>query len=594
MCLSILPLGLVAQSPFVDRANELGLIHSYDGDNAGGGVSCIDFNLDGLDDITLATAEGQIIKFFINKGYDGFEEVNLIPDNLFKVKQILWIDYDNDGDKDLFAAAFDGVNKLYRNNGALQLEDVSEEAGLPQDSTRTMGASFGDYNRDGWLDLYFTQRTRIGQNTPNQNRLFKNNADGTFQDVSLETNSSDLNRLPFCSVFADFNNDKWPDIYIANDRSKRNTLLINYSGFFIDASIESGCGLEMEAMCTAIGDYNRDGLLDAYVSNNVAGNKFFVNNPDSINNPYPVFFEKAEELNITVNSNCWGSILFDHDNDSDLDLYVSSSLVGSDTAQSVLFIQNSESAFHRNQYPLIGDTVSSFNNAIGDFNSDGFSDMIVINKSPFNLNCWVNENQNNNYIKVKLRGVLSNRDAIGVRLELYSGEDYQQLYTTSAIGFFGQNSDTYIFGLDDKIVADSLKITWPTGHVDLIVDLDANKLYNIYEGQSNEDSIQVDEDIMITSNNFETDSLINSVKKKNTYIIKQLICSPNPASTQLHLETPEDISNYEVLVFDVNGTHFKLKAETNYLNIEHLKTGVYFVKIQLDNIVHQGRFIKID
>lgn len=583
---------MLGQSPFIDKANQYNLNHSYNSNNAGGGVSCIDFNLDGLDDITLASAEGEPIKFYINKGNGQFEQINLIPDNLFKLKQIIWVDFDNDGDKDLFAAAFDGVNKLYRNNGSLQLEDISEQAGIPQDTTRTMGVNFGDYNRDGWLDLYYCERSLLGANTINQNRLFKNQADGTFIDVSLETNSSDKNRLPFCSVFADFNNDNWPDIYIANDRRTRNTLLVNYEGFFLDASVESNSGLEMEAMSTAIGDYNKDGLLDAYVSNNSAGNKFLVNCPDSIDNIYPVFNELADDLNITVNGDCWGSILFDSNNDSNLDIYVSSALVGSDTVQSVLFEQTETGTFEVSNSPMIGDTVSSFNNAIGDFNGDGFSDIVVMNKAPFNLNLWENQNQSNNWIKIKLNGIISNSDAIGCRMELFHSGIYQQIYTTAAIGFFGQNSDQYIFGLGEFNTIDSLVVTWPTGHIDTFKDLNSNENYSFYEGQSTEDFIHIDSNIIISQMDTIAIDTTSTIKEIN---YKEIECFPNPASTKLLLDIGHFYnSNLDIEAINVEGMIFSLENIGNTINIEKLQNGIYLLSIRNDDHIYFSKFIKFN
>jgi len=578
-----------AQVPFIDKASEYKLNHSYNGFQAGGGISCVDFNQDGLDDISMASAKDQSIKFFVNTGLNSFEQVDLLEINSSDTKQLLWIDFDNDGDKDLFIAAYNGINKLYENLGSLELIDISIEAGIPQDSTITFGANFCDYNRDGWLDLYYVQRKRLGGLEPNQNRLFENQADGTFVEVSLLTNSSDLNRLPFCSVFADFNNDKWPDIYIANDRDRRNTLLLNLSGFFADASEVSESDLEMSAMSTTIGDYNRDGLMDIYVTNLTEGNKFLVNDKDYLDNIHPVFNEVADELDIAVNGNCWGAVFLDGNNDGYLDLYVSNALAGADTVRSAYFEQNQDGQFQNLNHQMIGDTVLSYNNAIGDFNDDGFPDIIVQNRAPHNANLWENQAIGNNWIKVKLEGIKSNKDGIGSRLELYTDEGYQQLYTTAAIGFLGQNSDTYLFGLKHTNSIDSLIITWPTGHKDVHLNLNANQKYELFEGQTTDGVILIDSDVILLEADIDSNPSTYILEEENYLVFN---CYPNPSHSKISIASTIELDKTAISIFDVFGRSYKVLRNESEINIDQFPDGEYFILLEFEGKIFSEKFIK--
>ncbi|MEN0006880.1 MAG: VCBS repeat-containing protein, partial [Bacteroidota bacterium] len=238
-----------AQIFFTDQATALGINHQYDFSIPGGGVSFVDFNGDGWDDLTLATDEEAHIQFYQNNN-GSFELLEPLVPYTGQTEQLLWVDYDNDGDKDLYVATFRDYNRLYENVGDLELVEVTEEVGLPLDTVNTYGAAFGDYDRDGWLDLYYGIRTGVIPN--NTMALFRNNGDGSFSETTIFANAQDPGNAPFCSTFLDYNNDHWPDLYTANDRFTRNTLLKNNGdGTFSDNSIFSGTALAMNAMCVA-------------------------------------------------------------------------------------------------------------------------------------------------------------------------------------------------------------------------------------------------------------------------------------------------------------------------------------------------------
>ena len=372
---------------YQDLALSQGIDHTFSNNTNGSGVSFVDFDGDGLDDITLGTNEDDVIHFYKNTG-TGFVRLNNLIDLQENTKSILWVDYDNDGDKDVFIGAYQSPNKLFRNEGEMNFLDVTIQSNLPAaDSLNTFGAIWGDYDRDGWLDLYYSARINSADQGVHRNRLWKNMADGTFMEVTNFANAGDEGRLPFCSAFVDMNNDLWPDIYTANDKKKRNTLLLNNAnGLFTDISEESGAGIEMDAMCVAPGDYNNDGRLDIYLSNIATGGKLLTNQS---NGDECVVIENAEETMVAMSGGIgWGSVFVDVNNDGWEDLYVSGMLISNDQYSSQLFVNDGLGAFSEDDFGFVGDTVRSFNNAIGDIDNDGQMEIMVINSAGFNSQLW--------------------------------------------------------------------------------------------------------------------------------------------------------------------------------------------------------------
>ncbi|MCB0640876.1 MAG: VCBS repeat-containing protein, partial [Phaeodactylibacter sp.] len=231
LVLALCPLFLMGH-PFVKYHQTAGIADSISGHpwpnypQWGCGVSCADFNGDGFDDLTVATGHGNRLLFYQNNGDGTFTKIPPMVKYKFHTKMVLWVDYDNDGDKDLFLTGWQHPNRLYRNDGGPLLTDVTAAAGLPISDDWTWGASFGDYNNDGHLDLYVCNREKDLYS----NFLYKNNGDGTFTNVTTETKAGDETQLTFQSIFWDYNNDGYQDLYMANDRLYGNSLYKN-NGF---------------------------------------------------------------------------------------------------------------------------------------------------------------------------------------------------------------------------------------------------------------------------------------------------------------------------------------------------------------------------
>lgn len=540
-----------AQVSFNDEATDLGVVTNYGISQYAGGVSFCDFDNDGWDDLTFSSEDGSPIRFYKNNSGIFTEVFPTIADPNSETRQITWGDYDNDGDKDLFVTSLNSSNILYRNDGNLVFTDVTTFSGFNTAVLYTVGASWGDYNNDSYLDIFLSSRD------PDQiipNRLYKNNGDGTFIDVSvvagIKTSDGDLS---FCSSFFDYNNDGWQDIYVANDKSNNSNTLYknNADGTFTDVSIASGTDISIDAMSTTIEDYNQDGWQDIYVTNTQAGNQLLKNNGDG------TFTNVAVSAGVSFFSIAWGAVFLDADNDLDMDLYVSGMLDGSDPSllPSAFYECQSDNTFIiPNSAGFANDNATSFSNAIGDINNDGLADIAVVNFSPRNMFLWKNEcSDNNNWIKVGLEGTSSNRDGIGSTIEVTVGGKTYYRYTLSGEGYESQNSSYEFFGLGSFTTIDSIKIKWLSGTIDTLTDVPANQTLNITEGST----------LSVNDINFES----------------ELIIYPNPVSTLLFFKNVSN-QDFDIKIYDIKG-QFVLRQSINsnnrHINLAHLDRGIYIV-----------------
>lgn len=556
----LIPSFSFAQS-FEEKASFYGIHCSY-GDSAafGGGISAYDFNHDGLDDLTIATDARNSILFYENTG-SGFQQVSFsgISDS-FQTKQISWVDYDNDGDPDLFASSSKGQNVLYINDGQYTFSKyIFQKSQTHSDtSIASYGATFGDFNQDGYLDLYITHYDSRAA-VPNQ--LWMNDGLGGFTEVTSSSVFNGISQRTFCSSLIDFNNDLNADIYTAEDRATINRLFENSgNGSFTDVSATSGADVVVNAMGIAIGDYDMDQDLDIYVSNTPEGNPMLRNNGNGT-------FTRVDSLiGVSYNRVSWGVNFIDFDNDMDLDLYVSGS-TDIDRVQSQLFENDGTGMFQG--FPLDslpGDSTLSFSNAIGDFDNDGFPDIVVNNKGPDSVMLWQNLRSGNNWLKIELEGNVSNRDGIGAWIEVFVAGKVLVRYKGNAISFVSQNSGSEMFGLGQNATVDSVKVSWPSGMVDVLENVNGNRSFLIVEG-----------------------STLVSVPDGNSILTE---IWPQPASTKLFLRIPKDEALIDLKIFDIHGRYWPIDVviESNQqaqLNCRNCN-GIYFLEI----ITEKGKYIK--
>jgi hypothetical protein len=572
-----------AQILYIESAPAMGVNHMYGSGAPGGGISFCDFDGDGADDLTLGGLAGVGISFYRYSG-DKLQKMETLADVPYEVKQILWVDTDNDGDKDLYVACYDGHNMLFRNEGSLDLVDVTAASGLSTEIHRGFGALWADFNRDGLLDVFYVKRRTDQDTFLNENKLYLNHPSGIFTDATEAAGVADRGKKPFCAVAFDYDNDKWPDIYINNDRQTINTLLHNEgNGIFADVGEATGANVKMDAMGTALGDYDNDGLLDLYVSNIPDGNVLLHNDGPDGNDQYR-FTDLAAQANCGFYSVAWGTNFLDADNDGDLDLYVSGMLPGTAATNSTLYENLGDGTFRNLEGQLEGDTCISFSNATGDINQDGIVDIGVVNQGEFRTQLWVSQVPliPNRSIKIGLQGVLSNRDGIGTRIELWSNGRYQMRYTHCGISFMGQNSSWETFGLGTAESADSIRITWPTGHVDRLYSLPAIlSPFRIVEGESTGGVIHVDPDI----------TLATSVQREGDNTPGTITVFPNPAGDRLWLSEPTFGTVHIVNVEGRNVLSFSMSGQTS-LDIAILPAGLYMLQMFEANRNRSAKFVK--
>jgi len=552
-----------AQISFEDVANEIGTAYSYGTSTWGGGVSFADFDNDGWDDLTFASEEGTEIYFLKNN--DGiFNSISLNGiSNTFKTKQVIWVDYDNDGDQDFFVTGFEGVNKFYKNDGDMNFTDISSTIGFFQTDLFTYGVSFADMDNDGDLDAFISNRDGVADDQ--RNYLYRND-EGTYIDITASAGLSMSSHLSFCSIIFDYNNDGFQDIYISNDKPDNLNILYknNGDGTFDDVSEYSGAGIGINAMTTTIGDYNNDGWFDIYITNTPEGNELLRNNGDG------TFTNVAEATATTFNSVGWGAVFLDADSDGLLDLYVSSDFdgsVGSFLSAAFYHQQNNETFIIPENIGFQDDTRKSYTNAIGDIDNDGKPDIVVGNDIEPNF-LWANTTVNeNNWLKVKLEGVISNRDGIGNTIEINIDGQSQYRYTLAGEGYLSQNSFYEFFGMGNATEVDYVKVTWTaTGEIEIINNIAANQAITIQEGNG----------VLSVDNNEVIDFKVY----------------PNPSITgifKLNISSKMNISIYNTLgmhIFD------KLILTNDVLDLSKFPKGIYIIKVKNEAEIFSQKLIR--
>ena len=526
----------------VTRASGIGFVNAsspekrYIVESVGGGVALFDFDGDGRLDIYLlnsSTVDGARAgrtappaALYRNLGGWRFEEVAARAGlaNPGWAMGVAVGDYDNDGDDDLYVTCF-GPNRLYRNRGDGTFEDVTTRAGVG-DSRFSTGAAWGDYDRDGDLDLMvanyvsFTLNDlpRFGQgalcqfkNIPVQcgprgltgagDTLYRNNGDGTFTDVSKKAGVDDPpGYYGLGVVWSDLTNDNWPDIFVANDTVPNYFYRNNRDGTFTEEGLVSGLavdetGGEQSCMGVAMGDYDRDGRLDLFVTNfSEQYNTLYHANSDGT---FTDVSRASRTADISMPYVGWGTKFFDYDNDSWLDLLVVNGHVypqvegayaGGMYRQRALFYRNRRNGtfdeIAGEVSPALLARRSARGLATGDIDDDGDTDLIVndLDGPPMLLRNEGGERAGN-WLRLKLTGSKSNRDAVGARVTVRSGRLLQVEEVRAGDSYLSHSDRRLLFGLGAATSVDELTIHWPSGHTETLAGIKANQQLNLREKQ---------------------------------------------------------------------------------------------------------------
>jgi hypothetical protein len=433
-------------------------------------------------------------------------------------------DYDNDGWDDLFCN-FLGHNRLMHNNGNGTFTDVTHKAGLYREQGRWgAGCTFLDYDRDGFLDLFICHYVKLDpEKIPSTgatnfcqwkgvsilcgprglpadtNLLYRNNGDGTFTDVSEKAGILKPGpRYSITAVSYDFDNDGWPDIYIAVDSQPSILFKNNHDGTFTDVAVMAGCaynedGHEQAGMGVAVADYDCDGNFDIFKTNFVDDTcNLYHNNGDG------TFTDVTFPSGIGVNTRfvAWGCGFLDFDNDGWADLLqvnghvypeVDHYNLGESFKNPRVVYRNLGNGRFQDvsaaMGPGISERFSSRGAAFGDYLNNGCIDALVLNLNDL-PSLLRNEGGNRqNWIKIKLVGTHCNRTAIGARVRVITGKHKQMDEVHSGDSVMSQSDLRLHFGLGSAETVDTIEVTWPTTRkVERFTQVTANQILTIREG----------------------------------------------------------------------------------------------------------------
>ncbi len=430
-------------------------------------------------------------------------------------------DYNNDGFEDIFITYW-GQNVLYRNSGDGTFTDVTHEAGLLHPGVLWgSGCAFVDYDRDGYLDLFvanyleFDPKSlpRPGENSycswkgipvncgprglkPSAPALYHNNGDGTFTDVSVKSGVAKATGS-YCmtAVAADFDNDGWPDLYVACDSTPSFLLRNNHDGTFSSIGVENGValnedGMEQAGMGVGVGDYDLDGSLD------ILKTHFADDTPILYHNDGKGYFDDVTTragLAVETRYVSWGAGMFDLDNDGYPDLFwVTGGVYPEIEAKLPQYPAKTPRVVFRNlgngkfeelldgAGPAISAPHTSRGCAFGDFDNDGDIDVLIVNLNEPPSLLRNDLSGNHHWLKVKLIGTVSNRSAIGARVTARYGGKVQAREVLSQSSFYSVDDPRLHFGLGAAEKAD-LEIRWPSGGVERIANVSADRLITITE-----------------------------------------------------------------------------------------------------------------
>ena len=430
-------------------------------------------------------------------------------------------DYDNDGLQDIYVTGFGG-NALYHNLGNCRFEEVTDKAGVAGGGFST-GAAWADYDRDGKVDLFVSRYVHVDidklpelgsdprfcrfkgvlvQCGPwglpgESDLLFHNQGNGTFEEVSKKAGVDDPNHYyGLGATWGDYDNDGWPDLYVANDAGPNFLYRNKHDGTFEDVGLLSGIalssdGLQQGSMGVDWGDYLHEGRLSMIVTNFIEqGAALYHAGKDEFSD----VSLRSKVMRPTYPLVGWGTAFFDIDNDGWLDLFIANGHVypqvdtipgGTPYRQPMVLLRNNrDGSFDDVSQTLANMPPEARRGAtFGDVNNDGNLDIVILNVgAPPSL--LLNRNQSPNHrVLFKLIGTKSNKAAIGARLTVKAGDLVQFSEVRGGASYLSQNDLRLHFGLGANHKMTEVSIRWPNGETETLHDVPADFIYSVVEGE---------------------------------------------------------------------------------------------------------------
>ena len=500
-----------------------------------GGVALIDYDRDGWPDIYFTNAQSVEMALAGKKARSALYHNN--HDGTFTdvtqragVGYPCWAmgavvgDYNNDGWPDLLVTCFGGV-VLYRNNGDGTFTDVSKQAGLSNDSQWATGAAFGDYDRDGWVDLFVSHyvdfhlddlpafgsrqtckyRAIDVQCGPrglkgSSSNLYHNNSDGTFTDVSKKSGIRDApNAFGLTAVWSDFDDDGHLDLFLANDAGRNYLYQNDGGGHFSEVGFAAGVaasqdGAEQANMGVALGDYLHSGRFSIAITHFSDEYAELFRNDGGLS-----FTDVSYTSGIAPSTTAyvgWGDAFFDFDNDGWLDLFlvnghvypqVDTAEAGPKYREPGLLFYNQRNGTFKDISKLVGPALQlprvSRGVAVGDLFNDGRIDIVIENLKGGPTILQPQGGPASHWIDLELAGSKSNRLALNARVRVTAGDLVQTSSVLSGGSYLSQNDLRIHVGLGDASRVDKVEILWPAGSTEVLTNLSADHVYGVKEGE---------------------------------------------------------------------------------------------------------------
>ncbi len=530
----------VTQASGIDFTHFSGARSSQLPEDMGSGAAWGDFDNDGWIDLFVVNSVGPIAltaddrarsaahsTLYRNNGDGTFSDVTaqMGIEHRSWGMGAAWGDYDNDGWIDLVVTAY-GEIVLYRNEAGHAFTDVGAITSVGGHPGFWAGATWGDYDRDGFLDLYvvgyvrFTVRppdavslhneieepTSLNPSSfpPERNLLFHNNGNGTFTELAARLGVADTTGRGMEAAWADLDDDGWPDLYVANDVSDNALFLNRGDGRFLNVSHAARVADYRGAMGLAIGDWDGDLDLDMMVTHWIAQeNALYDNLLSQLRRSDPdtraplQFMDEADRFGlgqIALDYIGWGTSFIDYDNDGRLDLFVVNGSTFQDREDPSRLIPMQDQLFWNRGAEKGFFDVSAVSGdyfaqkevgrgaAFADFDNDGDVDAFVVNNGGKAVLLRNDGGNAKSWLQVALRGTKSNVQGLGTKLRVVAGSDIQIREVGVQSSYLSQNSPVEHFGMDGHAVVDTLELRWTSGDTQIVTGISTNQRIDITEG----------------------------------------------------------------------------------------------------------------